>query len=131
MSYDRIARLAMVFSACLVVASLSFAQNNSAKDTKGAAAKKAAPAAGKGDVKKGKDVFETYCEICHYVENTEKKIGPGLKSVYKRGKFADGKKVDDASMTQWIEAGGKDMPGFKDQISPAEVNNLIAYLRTL
>jgi cytochrome c2 len=111
------------------VTSFAFAQSG----TKQAPAKKSAVTApaSKGDVKKGKEVYETWCEICHYSENAEKKIGPGLKGVYKRGKFADGKKVDDQTMRQWIEAGGKDMPGFKDQISSSQIADLIAYLRTL
>jgi mono/diheme cytochrome c family protein len=34
-------------------------------------------------------------------------------------------------MRVWIEAGGKDMPGFREALKPNEVRDLIAYLRTL
>jgi cytochrome c2 len=117
---------------CSVVlaSSLAFAQSGS----KPAPSKKqaAAPAsAAKGDVTKGKEVFETYCEICHYAETTEKKIGPGMMGLYERGKFADGKKVDDQSMRRWIEEGGKDMPEFKSQINSSQMADLIAFLRSL
>ncbi len=60
-----------------------------------------------------------------------KKIGPGLKGLTARGKFSDGKKVDDESLKAWIEKGGKDMPGFKDSLNDAEIRDQIAYLRTL
>jgi cytochrome c2 len=93
--------------------------------------KKVAGDTTRGDAKKGKHVYETYCEICHFSANTEQKIGPGLKGIYKRGKFADGRKVDDAAMRKWIEDGGKDMPEFKDTLKPHEIRDLIAYLRTL
>jgi cytochrome c len=79
----------------------------------------------------GKKVYDQRCASCHFNESTAKKIGPGLKGVYARGRFADGKRVDDASMTVWIEKGGKDMPDFGDVLKPHEVRALIAYLKTL
>jgi len=54
-----------------------------------------------------------------------------LRRIYPGGKFANGKKVDDAAMRAWIEAGGKDMPAYKDVLKPNEIRDLIAYLRTL
>jgi cytochrome c2 len=85
----------------------------------------------KGDAKKGKKLYDEHCEMCHYTANNEVKIGPGLKGIYRKGKFADGKKVDDASMRKWIELGGKDMPEFKDTLKSDEIRDLIAYLKTL
>jgi len=82
-------------------------------------------------VKKGKAVYQEYCEICHYSTNRAKKIGPGLKGIYKRGKFADGKKVNDESMREWILKGGVDMPSFEDTLKKQEIDDLIAYLKTL
>lgn len=89
----------------------------------------AAPAP--GDVGKGKEVYRMNCSICHYTRNTQQKIGPGLKELYKRRKFTDGKKVDDASVRVWIEKGGKDMPGFKELLNKEEIADLIAYLKSL
>jgi cytochrome c2 len=121
-------RFALIISAALLVASLVWAQ----ADEKVAPPKKSTAAtAAKGDPRRGKKAFEEWCEICHYVENTEKKIGPGLKGIYRRGKFADGKKVEDTSMRAWIENGGKDMPSFKDSLTAQQIADLIAYLRTL
>jgi cytochrome c2 len=54
------------------------------------------------DTAQGKAVYAQRCEICHYSDSTAKKMGPGLKDIYGRGKFANGKKVDDASVTAWI-----------------------------
>jgi mono/diheme cytochrome c family protein len=83
------------------------------------------------DVAKGKKLFDANCAICHYRASSAKKIGPGLKGLSKRGRFADGKGVDDASLRAWIEKGGKDMPGLKDLLRAEEVRELIAYLKTL
>jgi mono/diheme cytochrome c family protein len=95
---------------------------------KNAARGKAAPSA---TVAHGEKVYDAQCEICHFDASTKKKIGPGLKGLMARGKFSDGKKVDDESLRAWIEKGGKDMPGFKDSLSDAEIRDLIAYLKTL
>src|ERR1700686_4574348 len=64
-------------------------------------------------IQRGLVVYKDRCAICHFSESDAKKIGPGLKGIYKRGKFADGGKVDDASMEKWILNGGKNMPPFR------------------
>jgi cytochrome c len=79
----------------------------------------------------GQKIYAKQCEICHYATSKAKKIGPGLANIYPGGKFANGKKVDDAAMRVWIESGGKDMPGFKESLKPNEIRDLLAYLHTL
>jgi mono/diheme cytochrome c family protein len=79
----------------------------------------------------GQKVYDAQCEVCHFNQSTEKKIGPGLKGLMARGKFPDGKKVNDENLRAWIENGGKDMPGFKDSLNDTEIRDLIAYLKTL
>ena len=79
----------------------------------------------------GKQLFQEHCAACHFTETTAQKIGPGLKSLYLRLSFSDGKKVTDASLAMWIEAGGKDMPGFKERLNAGQIRALISYIRTL
>ncbi len=83
------------------------------------------------EIARGKEAYEAECAICHYSGSALKKIGPGLKGLTARGKFADGTKVDDDGLRRWIEKGGKDMPGFRKTLSPERVHDLIAYLKTL
>ena len=64
-------------------------------------------------VARGRAIYRDRCAICHFSDSNAGKIGPGLKGIYKRGKFANGGKVDDASMERWIVKGGKDMPPFQ------------------
>ena len=87
-------------------------------------------AAGKGDVAKGKAVFEQ-CGVCHNPDNEEKKMGPGLKGLFKKDKMANGKKPTDASVRARIDEGGEGMPAYKDMLSDPEKDDLIAYLKTL
>jgi len=89
------------------------------------------PSADASTVARGAIVYKDRCGICHFSASDARKIGPGLGGIYKRGKFADGSKVDDASMEKWILNGGKDMPPFQPVLNPNQVRDLIAYLRAL
>jgi mono/diheme cytochrome c family protein len=84
-----------------------------------------------GDAAKGKEVFDQ-CAVCHNADSTERKMGPGLKGLYKKGKLdSNGKPVNDANVTEKINDGGNGMPPYKDTLSDADRANLIAYLKTL
>jgi len=82
------------------------------------------------DAAKGKEVFEQ-CSVCHNADSTEKKMGPGLKGLFKKDKLANGKKPTDANVRAKIDEGGNGMPAYKDMLSDEEKDNLIAYLKTL
>ncbi len=83
------------------------------------------------DAVNGKQVYEQKCEICHYSASAEKKIGPGLAGLMKRERFRNGMKADDENLRRVIERGGKDMPGFRSSLKPAQITDLIAYVKTL
>ena len=92
-----------------------------------------AQTAPKGDAAKGKATFEQQCGLCHDAATTDKKMGPGLKGLFKRPKLStNGKPTNDANVLDKIMTGGNGMPPFKDMGLPAaEVANLMAYLKTL
>jgi len=95
-----------------------------------AAGPRVALAAGQGDVAKGKAVFQQ-CSVCHHADSEQKKMGPGLKGLFKRAKLTNGKKPSEAGIRAKIDAGGNGMPAYKDMLSDAEKDDLIAYLKTL
>lgn len=81
---------------------------------------------------RGKELFEKKCGICHYADNDQKKIGPGLKGISKRGTFTvNNNKVTDETLKTWIENGDTLMPPFKDALEPAQIKDVIAYVKTL
>ena len=83
-----------------------------------------------GDVEKGKEVFEQ-CGMCHHVDKEEKKMGPGLKDLFKKEKMANGKKATDENVMAVINEGGNGMPPYQDLLSDEEKADLMAYLKTL
>lgn len=91
-----------------------------------------AQAAPSDDAVHGKELFASKnCALCHNADSEEKKIGPGLKGLYARGTMADGTKVTDASVTDRIVNGKAPMPPYKDQMTDAEIKQVVEYLKTL
>ena len=83
------------------------------------------------DAAKGKEGFENNCGVCHNADSTERKMGPGLKGLFKNAKLANGKAVNEANVTTMINEGGNGMPPFADILTKAEKDDIIAYLKTL
>ncbi len=86
--------------------------------------------AAKGDPEKGKEVF-TACGVCHNPDSDDKKVGPGLKGLFKKDKLMNGKKPTEANIRSKIDEGGNGMPAYKDMLGDQEKDDLIAYLKTL
>src|SRR5215467_12690253 len=109
------------------MAGMGLAQTQS-KTTKKAQAAKTDPEA----AKRGKDVFQQKCSVCHFDTSDAKKIGPGLKGLNKRGTFSvNGNKITDESLKTWIENGDSLMPPFKDVLEEGQIKDVIAYVKTL
>jgi mono/diheme cytochrome c family protein len=109
-------------------AAVVIAQETPAKKTAPAKASSANSAA----VAKGKDIFDKKCGVCHYANSDQKKIGPGLKGLGKRGTFTvNNNKVTDETLKTWIENGDSLMPPFKDVLDAQQIKDVIAYVKTL
>jgi cytochrome c2 len=102
-----------------------------APPAKGPKKASSAGAAG-GSAARGKEVFEKKCAMCHFADSDQKKIGPGLKGLSKRGTFTvNGNKVTTEALKTWIENGDSMMPGMKDSLEPAQIKDVVAYVKTL
>ncbi len=114
--------------ATLAVAGALLAQDPPEKT----APKKTSTHGAAGSVTRGKEVFERKCAICHFADSDAKKIGPGLKGISKRGTFTvNGNKVTTESLKTWIENGDSLMPGMKETLEPAQIKDVVAYVKTL
>jgi cytochrome c2 len=90
----------------------------------------AAAASKAGDAAKGKAVFEQ-CEVCHDPASNEKKIGPGLKGLFKLEKMTNGQKPTEKNVRVKVDEGGNGMPAYKDLLTDEEKEDLIAFLKTI
>ncbi len=83
------------------------------------------------DPAKGKSTFDDNCSVCHNSDSTERKMGPGLKGLFKHEKLSNGKAVNEANVTDVINGGGNGMPPFSDALSKTEKDDVIAFLKSL
>lgn len=112
----------------LSLSGLAFAQEKTAPTKTGVGGAKNSAAA----AARGKEVFDKKCAICHYPESDAKKIGPGLKGISKRGTFTvNQNKVTDESLKTWIENGDTLMPPFKEVLEAPQIQDVVAYVKTL
>ena len=82
------------------------------------------------DARRGEGLFLQRCSLCHLPRKLKfgspPVVGPGLS-----GQFKDATPDQLKVLRGFILKGGPDMPGFQYGLEPKEVDDLIAYLKTL
>jgi mono/diheme cytochrome c family protein len=91
----------------------------------------ASMAFGAPDAAKGKATFQQRCAVCHNADSDEKKMGPGLKGLFKKAKLTSGKPVNEANVRAKIDEGGNGMPPYKEMLNAQQKDDVVAYLKTL
>ncbi len=77
----------------------------------------------------GEAVYKSHCVLCHGVDGMGKTtLGLQLKAFDLHGK--DVQKLTDAQLKQVISEGKDNMPPFSEQLTGAEIDDLIKYVRT-
>ena len=92
------------------------------------ALRKAAPrAVDKEMVKRGEAVFDRHCPICHLgrPSKTSPFIGRNLRGILKNVK-----PEQEIAVREFIRKGSDKMPGFQYNLTPAQIEDLIGYLKT-
>jgi mono/diheme cytochrome c family protein len=93
--------------------------------------KKEAPAS-QTTLDEGLQVFKKNCNLCHFPDKADKKMGPGLKGLFSLKELPESHKpADEKTIRDQIVNGSKKMPGFAKKLSPEQVDSLMAYLKTL
>ncbi|MBX7218496.1 MAG: cytochrome c [Blastocatellia bacterium] len=84
-----------------------------------------------GDAKSGESLFKGSCKQCHMVTE-DALVGPGLKGVLtSKKKLENGKAATEANVRSVIKKGGGGMPSYEKKFTEAQIDDLIAYLKTL
>ncbi len=87
-------------------------------------------AAPKGDVGRGKIVFEQNCAECHDAYSQEVVTGPGLKGL-KNGKLPSGRAATHDKILDIVNNGPAEMTSFKDRLTEQEKEDVVAFVMTL
>jgi mono/diheme cytochrome c family protein len=71
------------------------------------------------------------CYLCHYLDRTDYKFAPSLKDIYKReGRaLANGKPVNDQTLTEIISEGTANMPGFQHTLNAQQIQLILKFLK--
>lgn len=132
MNVTRIMKVVAVAALALTIGVADDAKKNTGKSSK--KSEKAAPkkaAAKAGDAAEGESVYKSNCAVCHYADKTDKRIGPGLAGFFKREKMENGKPVNEANTRELIMEGYGKMIPFKEKLDEKQLDDVIAYLKTL
>ncbi len=79
----------------------------------------------------GERVFNMQCAVCHNAHSTEALHGPGLAGLYHRQTLPSGIPLTDEHVRQNIIHGRAMMPPFGNVLDEQQINDVIAYLKTL
>jgi mono/diheme cytochrome c family protein len=80
---------------------------------------------------RGRKIFNIYCLNCHPAYSSHGNKGPGLKKLYRKEYLPSGLTANDEHVMQSIMRGRGMMPPFGNQLDQQELQDLMAYLRTL
>ncbi len=84
-----------------------------------------------GDAAKGSSLFVQDCASCHYSDKEDKKVGPGLKRLFRKGTLPlSGRAATEENVRRQMRRPFRSMPSF-GSLAPQEVADLVAYLKTL
>ena len=86
-------------------------------------------------VAKGEQIFYSTCAVCHDPATEAGRIAPSLKGYFQQPphKHADGQEREhsEAFAREFIMKGNTNMPPMNKALSPQDLENVLAYLRTL
>ena len=89
-----------------------------------------APGDGRRAAARGREVYQKHCLSCHATDHTFTEKGPGLGGLFGRRALVNGKDLNEPNVREIIRRGVGRMPGF-GKLTPQEMDDLMAYLRTL
>ena len=79
----------------------------------------------------GRRVFEQRCQECHFAYIARNLHGPTMQGLYKKQFLPSGTPANDDRVRDVINLGRSKMPAFGRTLTPAQVDDLLAYLHTL
>ena len=86
---------------------------------------------GMGNIEKGENLFVSKCAFCHHTDKKDKKVGPGLKGIFKEKELPVSKKpVTRENIRNQIKKPFADMPAFP-AMSEQDIRDITEYLRVL
>jgi cytochrome c2 len=83
-----------------------------------------------GDPEKGQELFKT-CLGCHRIDSDQRKAAPSLRSLFGKVTLRNGKRVTEENVREIVLDGYNQMPPFRYNLTAAQADDLMAFLKTL
>ncbi len=80
---------------------------------------------------RGRHLFDRYCAMCHEAYSSRSLRGPSLEGLFKKQFMPSGTPANDDRVREVVTFGRSKMPSFGRVLNPEQVDDLLAYLRTL
>jgi mono/diheme cytochrome c family protein len=81
----------------------------------------------KGGQQRGEELYYYKCWVCH---NQFAKVAPQLKGLFKRPTFSSSDDpISDPTVADKIRNGGPGMPSFGATLKPADISDLLSYIK--
>lgn len=80
----------------------------------------------------GRHIYDQYCDRCHEPYSSRKRKGPSLQGVFRREYFSvSGMPANDQRAGDMIRFGRDKMPGYSQELTQQQIDDLLVYLHTL
>jgi mono/diheme cytochrome c family protein len=80
----------------------------------------------------GRKIYDAECGRCHEPYSSRGKKGPPLKGIFQNKYLSlSGLPANDERVTDIVQHGRKEMPGYSQKFGPEDFEHLLAYLHTL
>ena len=79
----------------------------------------------------GRHIFDANCARCHEPYSSHGLHGPSLHNLYKKQYLPSGQPANDDRISEVIMRGRAKMPSFGGTLSESQLDDLLAYLKTL
>jgi len=83
------------------------------------------------EASRGQRLFQGTCAACHRADSTDPLNGPGLKGIFQKPYFPSGAPANDERAREVIKMGRRTMPPYGQILDNRQIDDLIAYLKTL
>jgi mono/diheme cytochrome c family protein len=79
----------------------------------------------------GRALYDQHCLVCHEAYSRSDRNGPSLMGLYKKQFMVSGQPVNDDRVRDIINMGKPKMPAYGSTLSAQDLDDLMAYMKTL
>lgn len=80
---------------------------------------------------RGRQIYDMHCLVCHEAYSSGGVRGPSMQKLYRKPYMPSGTPVNDERVAEVTVRGRSKMPGFGAVLTDQQVEDLLAYMKTL